>query len=65
MYVSENTVRKHVDLLLIGGDSKKHNVIIKDFYVWSYTTSWKKKTFLMLQTFTTTEMLKGHDNWLL
>lgn len=65
MKVSENTVRRYVDLLLIGGDSKKHNVIIKDFYLWSYTTSWKKKIFLTLQTFTTTKMLKGHNNWLL
>ena len=57
MYVSKNTVRRHVNLLLIGGDSKKHNVIIKEFYIWSYTTSWKKKTFLALQTFSTTEIL--------
>ena len=62
MYVSKNNVRRHVNLLLIGGESKKHNVIIKDFYVRSYTISWKKKTFLTLQTFSTTEMLKGNDN---
>ena len=38
----KNVVKKHLDLLLIGEEGKKHFVLSKDFYAWSYSV-WKKE----------------------
>ena len=36
VYVSKNTFKRHVDLLLIKEEGKKHYVLIKDFNTFMY-----------------------------
>ena len=64
-YVSKNTLmKKHVDLLLIGEEGKRHYVLIKDFNTFMYdqTLHHEKKHFCCysLQAFSTEEILKQH-----
>ena len=49
IYISKKCCdEKHVDLLLIGDEGKRHDVLIKDFNTFTYdNTSWKE-TFLAL-----------------
>ena len=53
---------KHVDLLVIGGDGKRHNVFIKDFnaFIYDHTLHRGRKNFsrCYLQAFEIAQKLK-------
>ena len=56
--------RKHVDLLLIGEEGKRHYIFIKDFntFIYDYTLHRGRKDFCryFLQAFSSEELLKSH-----
>ena len=56
--------KKHVGLLLIGEEGKRHYVLIKDFntFMYDHTLHHEKKHFCCysLQAFSTEEILKQH-----
>ena len=55
---------KHIDLVLIGEEGKRHYVLIKEFntFMYDHTLDHGKKHFCIycLQAFSTEEMLKRH-----
>ena len=55
---------KHVDLLLIEEDNKRHYVLNKDFntFMYDHTLDWGRNHFYCycLQAFSTEEILKHH-----
>ena len=62
IYVSKKCCEeKHVDLLLIGEEGKRH-VLIKDFntFIYDHTLHHGKKRCCCLQAFSTKEILKCH-----
>ena len=65
IYVSKNCCEeKHVDLLLIGEEGKRHYVLIKDFntFIYDHTLHCGRKHFChyCLQAFRTEKVLKSH-----
>ena len=65
IYLSKKSCEeKHVDLLLIGEESKRHYVLIKNFntFMYDYTLYRVRKHFFLycLQALTTAEILKCH-----
>ena len=66
IYVSKNTFKKHVDLLLLEQKYKKHYVLIKDFNTLMYDHSLHRegKHFCCycLQTFSAEEISKCRIN---
>ena len=70
IYVSKNTFKRHVDLLLIGEEGKRHYVLIKDFNTCMYyhILHRERKQFChyYLQAFSIAVILVlSHVNWLL
>ena len=66
IYVSENTFKRHVDLLLIGEEGKGNYVLVKDFHTFMYGHALlcRRKTFChyCLQAFSTAGTFKSHIN---
>ena len=65
IYVSKKcSKKKHVDLLLIGEEGKRHYVLVKDFntFMYDHTLHRGRKPFCCycLQAFSTEELLKCH-----
>ena len=50
IYVSKNTFKRHIDLLLIGEEGKRHYVLIKDFNTCMYDTYYivKENSFVII-----------------
>ena len=57
MYVSRNTFERHVDLLLIGKEGKRHYYLIKDFSMFMHDHNVQHFYCYCLQTFSTKEIL--------
>ena len=61
MYQKNVVKKKHVDLLLIGEEDKRHYVLIKDFnpFKYDYILHWGRKHFChyCLQAFSAEEIL--------
>lgn len=64
--MSKNTFKRHVDLLLIREEGKKHNILIKDFnsFMYNHRVHRGTKHFCRhcLQGFGLAEILKIHVN---
>ena len=64
--MAKNTFQRHVDLLLIGEESKKHYVLIKDFNTFKFHhTLYRRRNYFCcycLQAFSIAETLKDHVN---
>ena len=65
IYISQKCCEeKHADLLLIGEEGKRHNVLIKDFntFMYDHTLHRERKHFCRycLQASSTKEILKNH-----
>ena len=64
--MSRNTFKRHVDLLLIREEDKRHYVLIKDIstFMHDHTVYFGRKHFSCdcLQTFRTNRILKCHIN---
>ena len=70
IYVSKNTFKRHVDLLLIGEEGKRYYVLIKDFNtcMYDHILHRERKQFChyYLQAFSIAVILVlSHVNWLL
>ena len=52
IYASKSTFKRHVDLLLLGEEGKKHYVLIKDFntFMYDHTLHRRRKHLLFLLT---------------
>ena len=62
IYVSRNTFKRHVDLLLVGEEGKRHYVLIKDFnsFMYDHKLNHGRKHFCCycLQAFSTKQIVK-------
>ena len=67
IYVSKNTLKRYVDLLLIREEDKRYYVVVKDFntFMYVHTLHRERKHFCRccLQAFSTEEILKFHTKY--